>query len=144
MAYNAAVSAWARSARDGGSSCRTIAPTRAEISSSRSAAENAERLLREMWDEHDRCRTSDGRRRIALLPDVVTYSAVISAYATCLDQPYGIGRARELLAELEGLAERELMRCAVASQRGGGDETRQDSGAMAAAGVIRTDSDPLL
>ncbi|KAL3802257.1 hypothetical protein ACHAW5_007977 [Stephanodiscus triporus] len=48
VAYNAAVSAWARSARDGGSSCRTIAPTRAEISSSRSAAENAERLLREM------------------------------------------------------------------------------------------------
>ena len=50
VAYNAVVSAWAKSARgrapgDGGSSCRTIAPTQAKISSSRSAAENAELLL---------------------------------------------------------------------------------------------------
>ena len=94
--------------RDGGSSCQTIAPAQAKISSSRSAAENAERLLCKMWNEHDCCRTNDGRRRSALLPDVVMYSAVISPYATCLDQSHGIGCAWELLPELEGLAAREL------------------------------------
>ncbi|KAL3807421.1 hypothetical protein ACHAXA_011552 [Cyclostephanos tholiformis] len=109
VAYNAAISAWARSANKrrvgtNGGGGGIVAPTsQVEISSSRSAAESAERLLREMWSEHDL--RGDGS---ALLPDVVTYSAVISAYAACLDQPYGISRARDLLAELEGLAAREV------------------------------------
>jgi pentatricopeptide repeat protein len=127
VAYNAAISAWARSARErrappppaGGRgddrratpssrSFAAAAPTPADIASSRRAAEGAERLLREMWSEHDISRGAKVRRGSAiLLPDVVSYSAVISAYAACMDQPYGIGRARELLAELEGLAARQ-------------------------------------
>jgi len=104
VAYNAAISAWARSAKQTSTTRDNATP--ATISSSRAAAENAESLLREMWSEHD-----DGchkNPRSTILPDVVTYSSVISAYATCLDQPYGMNHARELLKELEGLAAQEF------------------------------------
>ena len=94
VAYNAAISAWARSA------------SREEDNvKSRNAAENAERLLREMWSlPHDQ---SNDRFRHQILPDVVSYSSVISAYASCSDGSFGLKRAEELLSELEGLAERE-------------------------------------
>mmetsp|Transcript_2393 Transcript_2393/g.5266 ORF Transcript_2393/g.5266 Transcript_2393/m.5266 type:complete len:1033 (-) Transcript_2393:82-3180(-) len=96
VAYNAAISAWARSA------------SRAEgnISKSRSAAEKAEQLLREMWSLQ-RERNND-RITNQILPDVVSYSSVISAYASCLDRSFGLNRAEELLSELEGLAEKEF------------------------------------
>lgn len=89
VAYNAAISAWARSANraDG------------DALKSRSAAENAERLLREMW--------SLQRGKDDIFPDVVSYSSVISAYASCSDRSFGLKRAEELLSELEGLAEKE-------------------------------------
>ncbi len=96
VAYNAAISAWARSAS------RAEAATTSE---SRSAAEKAEQLLREMWSlQRER---SDDRVSNQILPDVVSYSSVISAYASCLDRPFGLKRAEELLTELEGLAEKE-------------------------------------
>ena len=95
VAYNAAISAWARSASRAES---------ATISKSRSAAEKAEQLLREMWSLE-----REGVNRVSnqILPDVVSYSSVISAYASCLDQPFGLKRAEKLLTELEGLAEKE-------------------------------------
>ena len=101
-----------------------------EISASRLAAESAERLLREMWSEHERCRSNDSsssssvlmtnssssnnhrhqrrRNNNTLLPDVITYSTAISAYAACLDQPFGVTAARKLLSEMEDLVAREL------------------------------------
>lgn len=114
VAYNAAISAWARSARQSSSSQGDIAvsePSQAAKSASRAAAERAESLLREMWTEHEK-KSGRNRRhkdpRNTVLPDVVTYSTVISAFATCLDHPYGMQRARELLMELEGLATQEF------------------------------------
>ena len=116
VAYNAAISAWAREARhpSSGAAARSeaSAPSGAAAlaAGSRAAAERAERLLREMWTEHERWLALDRRHRHprnTVLPDVVTYSTVISAYATCRDQPFGTERARELLAELEGLAAQE-------------------------------------
>ncbi|KAL9185869.1 hypothetical protein ACHAXT_003646 [Thalassiosira profunda] len=107
VAYNSTISAWARTAKHASS-----------LQSSREAAETAERLLREMWSEHEAM-----AERRALLPDVVTYSSVISAYASCRDQPYGVGRARELLTELEGLAAREANESrayTTTSRKGGG------------------------
>ncbi len=56
-------------------------------------------LLWEMWSKYDLWGDSS-----ALLPDFVTYSTMILAYKTFLDQPHAIGCARDLLAELEGLA----------------------------------------
>jgi len=130
VAYNATISAWARSARkrtpptlgdvaSSSSSRLHDAPSSTEISYSRLAAESAERLLREMWTEHEHCRsvimTNSGnnnnrrrRRSNTLLPDVITYSTVISAYAACLDQPFGVTAARKLLTEMEDLVAREL------------------------------------
>jgi len=132
VAYNATISAWARSARkrtsptlgdvvsSSSSSRLHNAPSSTEISSSRLAAESAERLLREMWTEHEHCRSSSSvimtnssnnnrrRRSNTLLPDVITYSTVISAYAACLDQPFGVTAARKLLTEMEDLVAREL------------------------------------
>ncbi|KAL3760968.1 hypothetical protein ACHAWU_009647 [Discostella pseudostelligera] len=119
VAYNATISAWARCAKkligDGGTKLSPKpVPNEATISSSRRAAENAERLLREMWNgglgdnnnnEESRNKSLNGN---PLLPDVVTYSTVISAFATCMDQPYGLKRAHELLNELEGLATQEF------------------------------------
>jgi hypothetical protein len=72
-----------------------------------------------MWTEHEHCRsvimTNSGnnnnrrrRRSNTLLPDVITYSTVISAYAACLDQPFGVTAARKLLTEMEDLVAREL------------------------------------
>ncbi|KAL7442716.1 hypothetical protein ACHAXH_005249 [Discostella pseudostelligera] len=120
VAYNATISAWARCTKAPNVHVRTTissksAPNEAAISSSRRAAKNAERLLREMWnaglgdsnknDEESHNKSPNGN---PLLPDVVTYSTVISAYATCLDQPYGLTRAHALLTELEGLATQEF------------------------------------
>jgi len=106
VAYNAAISAWAR--------CAKATPqskmSQTSISSSRAAAENAESLLREMWSEHEtwsKTKNYHKHPKTIVLPDVVTYSTVISAYATCLDQPYGMKRAKEVLVELEGLAAQE-------------------------------------
>ncbi|KAL7532746.1 hypothetical protein ACHAXR_004817 [Thalassiosira sp. AJA248-18] len=106
VAYNATISAWARSAKQPstGDDAPLSMSSQAAISSSRAAAQNSERLLREMLSEHD---SRHKHSRNTVLPDVVTYSTVISAYATCLDQPYGMKRARELLTELEGLAAHE-------------------------------------
>ncbi len=123
VAYNATISAWARRAKGPHDYADTPLlpkpfPNRAAISSSRQAAENAERLLREMWNCGFGDNTSDNGEESrntslnnncpTLLPDVVTYSTVISAYATCLDQPFGLKRAHELLTELEGLATQEF------------------------------------
>eukprot|EP00986_Skeletonema_menzelii_P005274 scaffold1888_cov146-Skeletonema_menzelii.AAC.5 len=94
VAYNAAISAWARSA----------SRTEGNASKSRYAAEKAEQLLREMWSLE---LEKDDRVSNLILPDVVSYSSVISAYASCLDRPFGLKRAEELLSELEGLAEKE-------------------------------------
>ena len=144
VAYNATISAWARSARkrtpptlgdvasSSSSSRLHDAPSSTEISSSRLAAESAERLLREMWTEHEHCRsvimTNSGnnnnnrrrRRSNTLLPDVITYSTVISAYAACLDQPFGVTAARKLLTEMEDLVARELDDDEVSHGGGGG------------------------
>jgi pentatricopeptide repeat protein len=123
VAYNATISAWARRAKGlhdytGTPLSPKSFPNGAAITSSRQAAENAERLLREMWnygfgdnvsDNGEESRnTSLTNNCSTLLPDVVTYSTVISAYATCLDQPFGSERAHELLTELEGLATQEF------------------------------------
>ena len=106
VAYNAAISAWARCAKQK-ENCGK------RKSSSRMAADNAERLLREMWQEYDDSKSSGStgersKSKNVLLPDVVSYSTVISAYASCLDQPYGMKRANDLVKELEGLAEQEF------------------------------------
>ncbi|KAL7433138.1 hypothetical protein ACHAXM_003445 [Skeletonema potamos] len=117
VAYNAAISAWARSA------------SRADTatSESRRAAEKAEQLLREMWSLQRE--SIDNRVNNQILPDVVSYSSVISAYASCLDRSFGLKRAEELLRELEAHAEKECNESMhdfkqqqkhVAKSRGGG------------------------
>ena len=60
------------------------------------------------------------RRSNTLLPDVITYSTVISAYAACLDQPFGVTAARKLLTEMEDLVARELDDDEVSHGGGGG------------------------
>ena len=106
VAYNATISTWARSARkhtsptigngvvssSSSSSRLNNTPSLTEISASRLAAESAERLLREMWSEHERCRSNSSsssvlmtnssssnnhrhkrrRNNNTLLPDVIT------------------------------------------------------------------------
>jgi len=106
VAYNTAITAWSRCTKDG---------SRLDIKDvvkSREAADNAQRLLREMWIEHDKLQIDEERMSrfpSRLLPDVISYSSVISAYATCFDQPYGMKRAHELVIELEGLAKQEYI-----------------------------------
>ena len=98
-----------------------------------------------MWSERDISRGATVRHgNNFLLPDVVSYSAVIIyAYAACVDQPYGIGRACKLLAELGGLAARQEVD---ESTTGGGATRRVDSGGATmaaweeAGGTIRTGS----
>lgn len=103
VAYNAAITAWARSASRASSNPRDSPTFLASINNlpfttkSKSAALSADRLLQEMRND------PTGR----LQPDVISYSAVISAYATCLDQPLGLEKANDLLHELEDLAVRE-------------------------------------
>jgi len=103
VAYNAAITAWARSTSRASSNPKDFPTSPASMnnlsvtSKSKSAALSAERLLQEMRNE------PTGR----LQPDVISYSAVISAYATCLDQPHGLEKANDLLHELEDLAVRE-------------------------------------
>ena len=60
------------------------------------------------------------RRSNTLLPDVITYSTVISAYAACLDQPFGVTAARKLLTEMEDLVACELDDDEVSHGGGGG------------------------
>ncbi|KAL7553923.1 hypothetical protein ACHAWF_017280 [Thalassiosira exigua] len=113
VAYNAAISAWARTARQSTADNRMSpsGPSQATIQSSRAAADRAEKLLREMWSEHERwCKLDRHHKnpKNIVLPDVVTYASVISAFAACLDQPYGKDHARELLLELETLAARQF------------------------------------
>ncbi|KAL7462328.1 hypothetical protein ACHAXS_002709 [Conticribra weissflogii] len=124
VAYNAAITSWARSAsrascitKNSPSSSSILSPSmneRSNISKSKASAMNAERLLQEMLN--------DPTRRIQ--PDVISFSAVISAYATCLDQPYGVERAKELLRELEDLAVREHMESSSRGREVGRNETR--------------------
>ena len=112
VAYNATISAWARCAKVPHGYAITTQSSKSVssesvISSSQRAAENAERLLREMWNGRIG-ENNDNDNSSGVLPDVVTYSTTISAYATCLYQPFGLKRAHELLTELEGLATREF------------------------------------
>ena len=114
VAYNTAITAWSRCTKDG--SRLDIK----DVNKSREAADNAQRLLREMWIEHDKLQIDEERISkfpSRLLPDVISYSSVISAYATCFDQPYGMKRAHELVIELEGLAKQEYIN----NQGGDGD-----------------------
>ena len=110
VAYNATIAAWARTAKNRGPGANFRSkPSSDDIIMSREAAEKAEGLLREMWSEntnrtlHVPDRNNPMPRHI-ILPDVVTYSSVISAYASSWDQPHGMKRARKLLSELEGCA----------------------------------------
>ena len=110
VAYNATIAAWARTAKNRGSEANFRSkPSSEDIMRSREAAEKAEELLREMWSENtNRSLHLPDRKnpmpRNVILPDVVTYSSVISAYASSWDQPHGMNRARKLLSELEGCA----------------------------------------
>jgi len=118
VAYNTAITAWSRCTKDG--SKLDIK----DVTKSRESADNAERLLREMWIEHDKLQIDEeriSRFPSQLLPDVISYSSVISAYATCFDQPYGMKRAHELVIELEGLAKQEYI------NNQGGDGTNGNS-----------------
>lgn len=110
IAYNATIAAWARTAKNRGPEANFRSkPSSEDIIRSREAAEKAEDLLREMWSENtNRTLHLPDRKnpmpRNVILPDVVSYSSVISAYASSLDQPHGMNRARKLLSELEGCA----------------------------------------
>jgi len=120
VAYNTAITAWSRCTKDG--SKLDIK----DVTKSREAADNAQRLLREMWIEHDKLQVDEeriSRFPSRLLPDVISYSSVISAYATCFDQPYGMERAHELVIELEGLAKQEYIN----NQGGDGDGTNSNN-----------------
>jgi len=82
--YNAVVAAWSRAATD---AKRNQGTTR-NIDRTE-AAENAERMLHRMID------TEGGQ------PDAITYASVLSAWANSPQQPYGAGRADDILLQME-------------------------------------------